>query len=207
MNMQGLYAIADSSYLSDTVLIERCKTVLENGCRMLQYRDKRADQNQWQHNAEQLQKLCSEHQASFIINDHLSLAGKLGCGVHLGKDDLTIEEARKVLGPDIIIGASCYNSIALAQQAANAGASYLAFGRFFSSSTKPTAPVADISTLSQAVDLGLPIVAIGGITPDNGAQLRDAGADMLAVIADLWTAPNLATQCQRYQQLFKDLHD
>lgn len=205
--MRGLYAIADSQYLTPDKLLDRCKQVLDNGCKVLQYRDKTSDQAQWLEQASALHTLCKRYQAEFIINDYLPLAAELGCGLHLGKDDISIAEARTLLGSEATIGASCYSSIKTAQQAAEAGASYLAFGRFYPSATKPDAPAANPTVLSAAKTFGLPIVAIGGITPDNGGQLISAGADALAVISDLWTAADLNHQCQRYTQLFKEPHD
>lgn len=200
--MRGLYAIADSAYTEAADLESCCQAVLDAGCRILQYRDKNSDSQHRLERARVLQTLCRRYQAELIINDDLEVAAELQCGLHLGADDADLASARQQLGPQAIIGASCYNQLDLAQQAQTNGASYIAFGAFFSSPTKPAAVVAQPDLLSQARKLELPIVAIGGITPDNGAPLVAAGADMLAVISGLWQAANLRQQVQAYQRLF-----
>lgn len=200
--MRGLYAILDSSYIPAGDLTSYCQTILEAGCRVIQYRDKQATEDEYLVNAEKLLTLCRQYNAHFIVNDHLSIAATLECGVHLGGDDAAIKQAREALGANAIIGASCYNRIELAEQAKLQGATYIAFGAFFSSPTKPQAVVAASSIIAAAKPLDLPIVAIGGITPDNGAQLVAAGADMLAVISDLWQADDISARAKQYQSLY-----
>jgi thiamine-phosphate pyrophosphorylase len=200
--MRGLYAIVDGDYLTPAEMPKRLQQVLDAGCRIIQYRDKQAGASRRYQCAVELQALCQRAGASFIVNDDLELAQTLNCGVHLGSDDSDIAAARQLLGNEAIIGASCYNQLPLAKSAVKNGASYIAFGAFFNSSTKPDAVVASLALLQQAQSLTCPIVAIGGITPDNSAALVAAGADMLAVISDLWLAEDLSQQVQRYQQLF-----
>lgn len=205
--MRGLYAITDPDLLPSEQLYSAAEAALESGIALLQYRDKTADATVRECRATRLQSLCQQYQTPLIINDDLTLANKLGCGVHLGTDDSDIATARQQLGPSAIIGASCYNRLEIAERAIQAGASYIAFGRFFSSSTKPLASAAQISTLSTAKQqlsprFNGPIVAIGGITPDNGGNLLEAGADMLAVVAGLWQSDNISQQCARYRALF-----
>lgn len=206
--MRGLYAITDASLLPADALYEQCEIALQQGLGLLQYRDKQATTEQRLERASQLQTLCQHYNTALVINDDLTLAQQLGCGVHLGKGDSAIKQARAQLGAEAIVGASCYNSIDAAAQAIAAGASYVAFGRFFNSSTKPLASPANLAVLNEAKQqFAVPIVAIGGITPDNGGQLLNAGADMLAVIAGLWQTDELAAQCQRYLALFETADD
>lgn len=200
--MRGLYAIVDGDYLTPAEMPQRLQPVLDAGCRIVQYRDKQADANRRYQCAVALQAQCQRAGASFIVNDDLELALRLGCGVHLGSDDGDIAAARQRLGSEAIIGASCYNQLSLAESAVKNGVSYIAFGAFFNSATKPNAVVATTDLLQQAQQLNCPIVAIGGITPDNSAPLVAAGADMLAVISNLWQASDLRQRVQRYQQLF-----
>jgi thiamine-phosphate pyrophosphorylase len=140
-----------------------------------------------------------------IINDDAQLAKAVGAdGVHLGKDDGDIANARAVLGEAAIIGVSCYNSLDRAVTAQAQGASYVAFGRFFSSNTKPLAAPAQLDTLQQAkAVIKLPIVAIGGILPSNGLALIDAGADLLAVVGGLFDNA-LENAARQYHALFKN---
>ena len=200
--MRGLYAIVDTGLVARHEVVKKTKVVLAAGCRVIQYRNKNGSPEQCLSDARALHMLCTRYHASFIVNDYLDIAATLGCGLHLGGDDTTITKARQTLGPDAIIGASCYNSLERAEAAIAAGASYIAFGAFFPSSTKPEAAVATADVLSAARRFNKPIVAIGGITPDNGKQLITAGADMLAVISSLWQADDIAAQTNRFQNLF-----
>lgn len=201
--MRGLYAILDTLYVPADDLLARCQALIAAGCKVIQYRDKPANPAQYLNRAKPLHQLCQQHGVLFIVNDHLAAATALGSGLHVGGDDTNLSVARQTLGPNAVIGASCYNQLALAQSAKAEGASYVAFGAFFGSGTKPSAVSARPSLLTNAQQLQLPIVAIGGITPDNGAQLVEAGADMLAVIGSLWQAPELSTQVKRFQLLFQ----
>ena len=153
---------------------------------VIQYREKRpavADSL-----AEQLLSLCKKHSIPLIINDNIDLALRIGAdGVHLGKEDCNIKLAREQLGDNAIIGISCYNHLELAIAAAKKGANYVAFGRFFPSNSKPLASPAEVQTLRKAQHkLQIPIVAIGGILPENGGQLLESGADLLAVIGGIF---------------------
>jgi len=139
-----------------------------------------------------------------IINDDALLALQVAAdGVHLGGDDGSVIAARAVLGGGSIIGVSCYNCLSLAHEAANQGADYVAFGSFFASTVKPDAVAATPDLLRQArAVLDVPLVAIGGITADNGKQLLDAGADALAVISAVFGAQDI----QRTARQFSDLN-
>jgi thiamine-phosphate pyrophosphorylase len=153
----------------------------------------------------EIARYCRAANCIFLINDDAELAFASGAdGVHLGKNDAGIEQARALLGKDAIIGISCYNRLDLAHRAEQAGADYVAFGRFFPSLTKPDAIQAQPALLQQAKrELELPLVAIGGITPENGRLLLAAGADMLAVIHALFGQPDIGTACRHFQSLFQ----
>lgn len=197
---RGLYAITDGPRPD---LLDVVARALSGGASWLQYRDKSTDAARRYAEATALRQLCRDRGASFIINDDIALARAVDAdGVHLGKNDDDIVAARAALGDRAIIGVSCYDSLQRAQEATRAGASYLAFGAFFPSPTKPLAPSAPIELLRQSAALGLPRVAIGGITPDNGASLVDAGADYLAVISAVFGATDVRTAAQRITDLF-----
>jgi len=202
--LRGLYAVTPEC--SDTpVLLRDVANILKGGCRWLQYRDKTARAALRRERAEALQALCRAHGAALLINDDVALAQAVGAaGVHLGRDDGELSAARALLGPGRIIGASCYADLAAAQQAVAQGADYVAFGAVFASPTKPEAVQAPLSLLGQARRLGRPVCAIGGITLDNAPEIIAAGADLLAVISDLFTAPLLAERAAAYQSLFKE---
>jgi len=172
---------------------------------MVQYRNKSGDESQRQWEAQDLVNLCRPLGVPLIINDDVHLAQQVRAhGVHLGKDDPHIAEARAALGPNAIIGVSCYNDIERAVAAEKAGADYVAFGSFFPSTTKPKAVRAEIPLLREAKKrLTIPVVAIGGITADNGAQLIEAGADLLAVISGVFGHNDIRAAAESFSQLFE----
>lgn len=184
----GLYAITQTDNKSAETVIDEVGAAIKGGAVAVQYRDKNPQDQHFL--GGELVRLCHHYGVPLIINDDIELAATLGAdGVHLGKDDSDIIQARNRLGSDAIIGVSCYNSVDRALNLQNQGATYVAFGRFFSSSSKPLAAQADIETLQHAKRLlHVPIVAIGGILPKNGLQLLNAGADLLAVIGGLFEA-------------------
>lgn len=198
----GLYAITPSG-LETSKLLGQVAAVLKGGAVLLQYREK--DWALAKATAPALQALCREFRVPFIINDFVGLAADIGAdGVHLGREDAAIVDARQRLGADALIGVSCYDSVDRAELAARQGASYVAFGRFFPSGTKPLASPAQLETLTKAKQaVNLPIVAIGGIVPDNGAALLAAGADFLAVIGGLYAA-DPETAAKAYLGLFAE---
>lgn len=202
---RGLYAITDTESIQDTCqLVTAVEQAILGGAQLIQYRDKSTNREQRWQQAQALQTLCGKHGIPLIINDDVELAAAIHAdGVHLGKDDASLQLARASLGDTAIIGVSCYNRLDLALQAAQAGADYVAFGSFFPSSTKPAAVSADISLLRDAKQrLSVPIVAIGGITPNNGRALVDAGADFLAVISGIFANANVRTTAQTYSALY-----
>lgn len=189
MSLRGLYAITDSALLADGKLLPYVEAALAGGAGLVQYRDKSADSGRRLEEAGQLTTLCEQYAAQLLINDDLELASRLNVGVHLGRDDGSLREARQQLGPHALVGATCHASLEYAEQAVAAGASYIAFGRFFQSATKPGAPTASIRLLQEARSrFAVPVVAIGGITLNNAQPLYDAGADLLAVVHGLFGA-------------------
>ncbi|MCF1490567.1 thiamine phosphate synthase [Pseudomonas sp. AA27] len=204
MTLRGLYAITDSQLLAGRFL-SHVEAALEGGVCLLQYRDKSDDAGRRLREAEALTKLCERYGTQLIINDDAELAARLGVGVHLGQTDGPLTPARALLGRQAIIGSTCHASLDLAQQAASEGASYVAFGRFFNSVTKPGAPAAGVELLEQArAQVKLPIAVIGGITLDNAAPLIAHGADLLAVIHGLFGADS-AQEVTRRARAFNAL--
>lgn len=204
MKLRGLYAITDSQLLAGRFL-SHVEAALEGGVRLLQYRDKSSDQAQRLREAEALKALCERYATELIINDDAELAARLGVGLHLGQTDGPLTPARALLGRSAIIGSTCHAQLDLAAQAAAEGASYVAFGRFFNSVTKPGAPAASLELLEQArAQVKLPIAVIGGITLDNAAPLVAHGADLLAVIHGLFGADD-AREVTRRARAFNAL--
>lgn len=183
-------------------LLERVKPLLA-GTTWLQYRNKSVDAPTRLAQAQALQALCTEAGVPLIINDDAALALAVGAaGVHLGEDDGDIAAARALLGPQAIIGASCYDELGLAQRAVQAGASYVAFGAFFPSRSKLTPRRASPDLLRQSAALGVPRVAIGGLTPDNSRPVVDAGADLIAVISGVFAEDDPVAALQAYRRCF-----
>lgn len=208
MMIAGLYAITPD--LADTDdLLRRVRAALTGGAGVLQYRNKTASAALRREQAQALQQLCTEFHVPLLINDHLDLALAVdAAGLHLGGDDGDIAAARARLGPGKLLGASCYDRIELAQKAVAAGADHIAFGSFFASSVKPDAvrPPVDLITRAKK-QFRLPVVAIGGITPQNAPQLIAAGVDAVAVISAVFTAPDVAAAAREFQDLFESHHE
>lgn len=206
MNLRGVYAITDSQLLAGKFL-KYVEAALDGGITLLQYRDKSSDEARRLREAEKLRQLCERYKAHLIINDDAELAARLNVGVHLGQTDGPLTPARALLGRKAIIGSTCHANLDLARQAAREGASYVAFGRFFVSQTKPDASPASIELLGQArAELKLPIAVIGGITLDNAAPLVACGADLLAVVHALFgadTAQEVTRRARALNALFE----
>ena len=202
----GLYAITPDT--SDTPsLLARCRLLLHcaHPPALLQYRNKCLPPPERQAQARAVQALCRAANVPFIVNDSLALALALEAdGLHLGQEDGDFAAARAALGAQRILGATCHDSCQLAQQAAESGADYLAFGAFFPSASKPAARRASVDVLrtARARFPHLPLVAIGGITAENAAPLLDAGAHWLAVIRDLFEADDIAERAAQYAAIF-----
>lgn len=230
ITVRGVYGItppltttgtSDNNTLQEQRLLEKIEQALRGGLAVLQYRNKapaengkhRQNQDHIQahklRQAQAIQALCRHHHCPFLINDDLHLAQQIKAdGLHLGQQDTPLQEARELLGPHAIIGITCHDALPLAQQAERQGADYVAFGSFYPSHTKPNASPACLSTLQQARQtLTLPIVAIGGITPQNAPALIDAGADLIAVVQSLFSAEDPQTRCQQLNRLFHGQRD
>ena len=199
---RGLYLITPEE--PDTArLLARVAAVLPQTT-WLQYRQKGADGARRHAQAAALQALCAQAGVPLIVNDDVALAAAIGAaGVHLGEEDGDIAAARTQLGTQAIIGASCYDAHARAERAVAAGASYVAFGAFFPTTSKVTTRRAKPALLAEAAALGVPRVAIGGITPDNGRSLVEAGADLIAVISGVYDAADPIAAVHAYRQLFQ----
>jgi thiamine-phosphate pyrophosphorylase len=197
--MRGLYAITPD--IADTaVLAAKVEQALKAGVAMLQYRNKIISKDRRLLQARELAPLARGYGVPFIVNDDVEIALAVGAnGVHLGKDDGDLAGARAKL-PGRILGASCYSALAHAEAAVRAGASYVAFGSVFPSPTKPDAMRAPLSLFES--ELGVPLCAIGGITLKNAPEVIGAGADLLAVISDVFDAPDIALRVSEYRKLF-----
>lgn len=202
--IKGLYAITPDE--ADTAeLLRKVRLALLGGARVLQYRNKRAGGTLCLEQAVALRELTREFSATLIINDDASLAQKVDAdGAHLGGEDGSVAAARALLGSSRIIGVSCYNRAPSAFEAVRQGADYVAFGAFFPSGVKPEAVKADVQLIRVVrAESNVPIVAIGGITVQNGAALVEAGADALAVISALWNAPDIERAAREFSNLFR----
>jgi thiamine-phosphate pyrophosphorylase len=201
-SIAGLYAITPD--WNDTArLIGAVAQAIAGGAGVLQYRNKRASPELRLEHALALSALCARGGVTFIINDDVELALEVDAdGVHLGQHDGDIARARRRIGSGKRLGASCYNRSELAVAALAAGADHVAFGSLFASATKPAAVRAPLSLFGAASSLGVPLVGIGGITPDNAAQVIAAGADAVAVIGDLFEAPDIEARARAFTALF-----
>ncbi len=189
----GLYVITDARWPRPVSLEIAVAEAIAGGARVVQYRDKSDDQATRRLEALALAALCREHGVTFIVNDDVALAAAVHAdGVHIGRDDAAIVQAREVLGEDALIGVSCYNDLNRARTAAAVGADYLAFGSVYPSATKPQAVKAPLSLFAEARAMtDLPLVAIGGINADNAPAVTAAGADALAVVDAVFAAADI----------------
>ena len=199
----GIYLISDSKNLAIDDLLDKTEKILDVGISLFQFRDKNSKYEIKKSTALKLQTLCKKYNTLFIINDDVVLAKEISAdGVHLGRDDMDINMARKILG-DKIIGVSCYNNLEDAITAEIMGADYIALGSFFNSPTKPEARKIAIDLLPIAKSkLNIPVVAIGGITPENGKQLVDNKVDFLAIISGIYASTDIINSVKAYKNLF-----
>jgi thiamine-phosphate pyrophosphorylase len=203
--LRGLYAITPECRDRDRLLAS-VEAALRGGCRFVQYRDKTSAAPERVARAHALRRLTLDFNARLLINDDMALTFLVQAdGIHLGRNDGNLAAARAILGPDRLLGASCYADFALARKAASAGADYVAFGAVFPSLTKPNAVSAAVDLFSRArTTLTAARCAIGGITLDKAPGLIAAGADLLAVISDLFNAPDITARAAAYQHLFEE---
>ncbi len=199
----GIYGITDTEHCDIATVVRISSQLLQAGLSLLQFRCKNLPATDKIALASRLQAECQKVNAPFIVNDDPELAVAVNAdGVHLGKNDADIIATRRSY-PELVIGVSCYGDVELAKQKQDEGADYVAFGAFYPSPSKPDAIPASIKTLQQAKQtLSIPIVAIGGITPDNGSVLIQSGADFLAVISGLYSASEPVAELKRYLSLY-----
>lgn len=203
--LRGLYAVTPERADGGALLAD-VEAALAGGCRVVQLRDKLSPMAERLARARALRAATLRHGALLLINDDLALCRLVDAdGVHLGRDDGDLAQARRLLGPEKILGASCYADLARAQAAEQAGADYVAFGAAFPSPTKPAAANATVDLFFRAkTALTVKVCAIGGITAANAPTLLAAGVDLLAVITDLFSAPDIAARAAAYQRLFEE---
>jgi thiamine-phosphate pyrophosphorylase len=202
--VKGLYAVTPD--LEDTEeLANRVERALLGGASWIQYRNKSASPELRLEQGRALVPLCRRYRVPLIVNDDPALAAELGAeGVHIGSEDASIAAARAILAPSRIVGVSCYDSLARAQEAEVAGANYVAFGSFFPSPTKTKTVAASLELLREAkARLSVPVVAIGGINGGNARQVVEAGADAIAVISAVFLVPNVREAARTLAELFK----
>lgn len=200
---RGLYAITDCVRLDYPEMLDRTERILKAGVAAVQYRDKTPDSEVRRDVAAKLHALCEEHATPFIINDDIDAALAVGAeGIHLGREDAGLEEARRRAGSGVLIGASCYNDLDRAVAAEAAGADYVAFGAMFPTATKDaTVPATPDLILRAKAVLSIPVAAIGGITPENCREIVEAGADLLAVISSVYLADDPAAVVRRFNEI------
>lgn len=202
MKLRGLYALTPEEADGER-LAAKVRSALAGRIVMLQFRDKRSDCAQRLARARRLAELCRAEGVPFLVNDEVALALECGAdGVHLGREDGDIAAARSRL-PGRILGVSCYDSLEAARAAVAAGADYVAFGSVYASPTKPGAVRAPLALFAQARALGVPLAAIGGITLERAPELLGAGADLLAVVSDLFDAPDITERALAYREMFR----
>ena len=202
--MRGLYAITSEPSVTSGKLVEAVEKALIGGAAIIQYRDKRPAGFSQEKNLEELLGLCRDYGSMLIVNDDVELARRVNAdGVHLGQGDMQLEHAREHMGPGKMIGISCYGDTNRVAQALDDGADYIALGRFFASATKPGASGVSLEVLKSVRKLTTqPIVAIGGITAENGGPLVEAGADMLAAVEGVFGQQDITRAARDISALF-----
>ena len=201
--MAEIYAISDDILMPENLALDYTREILECGVKFFQFRSKKAVKNEKL--ASEILNLCEKFGAKFIVNDDVKFAKKIGAkAVHLGKDDEGIKEAFEILGKDAYVGVSCYNDINLAINAAKNGASYVAFGSIFTSSTKPNAPKCGLEVVKEAKQiLNLPVCVIGGINETNIGSLSHAKPDLIAVISAIYKDSNIKENIKNLQNIIE----
>lgn len=201
-----LYAVTDRSWLNGQTLCEQVEQALKGGVTFLQLREKELDDQEFLEEAQVIQQLCKKHQVPFLINDNVALAAKIGAdGVHVGQSDMAAGEARAKLGPDRIIGVSA-RTVEEALEAQRQGADYLGVGAVFHTGSKADAAEVDhqvLRDICRAVDI--PVIAIGGITRDNVAQLKHSGICGIAVISAIFAQKNIEAAARELRMLTEEM--
>ena len=201
--INGIYAITPD-WEDTRQLIIKTEELLSNKINLLQYRNKKASKQLRMTQAKELQALCHHYQVPFIINDDYELCGILNAdGIHLGKDDITIEEVRDRLGNDIIVGISCYNDFERVNEMMTTNCDYIALGACFPTNTKPNAPHASLNFLENVVEISIkPVVAIGGINLDNCLPIINSGVNAIAMINALYSTDKVSDKILEIKRKF-----
>jgi thiamine-phosphate pyrophosphorylase len=202
--LRGLYAVTPDDRLLPR-LSALVQAALDGGTHIVQYRNKQAPAPLRRAQAAELLRICRAYGAKLIVNDDVWMAVEIGAdGAHIGAGDADISTAREALGPRRILGVSCYNELSRVEAAAQAGADYVGIGSMFPSATKPGAVAATTEMLAEARRrFDIPVAAIGGITVKNAPQVIAAGADMVAVVSDLFDAMDISKRAAEFQKLFE----
>lgn len=202
--LKGLYAVTNENFSEKKQWLKDIESAIYGGVKIIQYRSKTRNKDFQFQQASSLKKLCEKHECTLIVNDNAVLAKKINAdGLHVGRNDISIKEAKKILGENSIIGVSCYNDLERAKSAEKNSASYVAFGSFFQSITKPDAVSADIKILKVAKhELNIPICAIGGINRENAKDVINAGADMIALMSGIFLASDINSEALHISSLF-----
>ncbi|NVJ52769.1 MAG: thiamine phosphate synthase [Campylobacteraceae bacterium] len=204
INLNGLYVISDDNLTPKNTILTQIEEALKGGATIIQLRDKISQDKEIEELILNLQELCRKYNALFVLNDRVKLAIKLNCdGLHVGRSDHhRVEEIRKEYKG--ILGVSCYGDLQLAKSMEDKGANYVAFGSFFPSSTKPNAAVVNKEVIKEAKEkLSIPVCVIGGITSKNANILINEGANMVAVISDIFKSKDIKQKCIEYNNIFK----
>lgn len=201
--MKGLYVITDEKLTPYDKILDMVQQALEGGARFVQLRDKNNKDEFLFEYGLKLKQLCQQYGAYFIVNDRVELALKLDAdGVHVGEEDENIEKVMEMMKGKIV-GVSCYGNVERAKQMQQAGASYVAFGSFYPSPTKPKSKIVPKEIITQAKrELTIPVCVIGGINVERAKELVNLGADIVAVVSDVWTADDIKHRCLEYKKLF-----
>lgn len=204
-SLRGLYAVTPDWPDTDR-LAAAVRDAIAGGAVLIQYRNKAADQRLKLRQAGVLQAVCDACCIPLVINDDLATALEVGAaGVHVGRDDGNAAAVRAALGTGRLLGVSCYNQISRVDEAAASGADIVGIGSMYASATKPAATGADLGLLREAGWRGITVAAIGGITLDKAPELVRAGADLLAVVSDLFDSPDIAARAAEYARLFASM--
>jgi thiamine-phosphate pyrophosphorylase len=199
-----LYAITDTKLIPRDRFVETVAAAVRGGATMVQLREKDTPRAEFIRLARSLLPVTRRYGALLIINDHPSIAKEIGAdGVHVGREDPPVAEARALLGPEAIIGASCYGEVTRAMAAEREGADYVAFGTPFPSPTKPKRTDISLGIFQEVKrQVNVPVFAIGGITVANARQVIDAGADGIAVVSGVFAASDIEAAARALAQLF-----
>ncbi len=200
--MMLLYAVSDQTWVGKQTFYQQIESALKGGITCLQLREKHMDEESFIQEALEIKALCHQYHVPLLINDNVKVAmACLADGVHVGQDDMSVKEVRKLVGEDMIIGTSCHN-VQEALQAQEDGADYLGVGAAFSTSTKLDAKALDhqiYRDITEAVDL--PVVAIGGINESNILELSETGVDGVALVSAIFAAENIEQTCIKLKKL------